>query len=206
MGKRLRLFAGAIMLLGMTGYASQEANPPASLAQASLNDIQQLQDGQLTSEELINYYLQRIDALNKQGPELNPVISLNPKVIDEARQADRARLAGAIILGKANLSEWANFRSTRSSSGWSGIGGQTRNPYNPSTSTCGSSSGSAVAIAADLVTLAMGTETDGSVTCPSAINGIVGIKPPWPHQCGGVQGITRRCQLLWQRKIRSHID
>lgn len=85
--------------------------------------------------------------------------------------------AGAIILGKTNLSEWANFRSTASSSGWSGLWGQTQNPYDVTTSPCGSSSGSGAAIAANLATVAIGTETDGSVTCPSAMNGIVGIKP-----------------------------
>ncbi|MFN2329555.1 MAG: amidase [Chromatocurvus sp.] len=89
----------------------------------------------------------------------------------------RLREAGAIILGKANLSEWANFRSERSSSGWSGIGGQTRNPYDLSRSPCGSSSGSGVAVAAGMTVLAIGTETNGSVVCPSSINGVVGIKP-----------------------------
>lgn len=96
---------------------------------------------------------------------------------EDAFLVSQLRRQGAIILGKANLSEWANFRSTRSSSGWSAIGGQTRNPYDLSRSPCGSSSGSAVAVAAGLVPLAVGTETDGSVTCPAAINGIVGIKP-----------------------------
>jgi len=89
----------------------------------------------------------------------------------------RLRAAGAVILGKANLSEWANFRSERSSSGWSGIGGQTRNPYDPSRSPCGSSSGSGVAVAAGMTVLAVGTETNGSVVCPSSANGVVGIKP-----------------------------
>ncbi|TCO78489.1 amidase [Chromatocurvus halotolerans] len=87
------------------------------------------------------------------------------------------REAGAVILGKANLSEWANFRSERSSSGWSGVGGQTRNPYDPSRSPCGSSSGSGAAVAAGMTVLAVGTETNGSVVCPSSVNGIVGIKP-----------------------------
>jgi amidase len=87
------------------------------------------------------------------------------------------RAAGAVILGKANLSEWANFRSTASSSGWSGVGGQVRNPYVLDRSPCGSSSGSAVAVAANLAPLAVGTETDGSVVCPAGVNGIVGIKP-----------------------------
>jgi aspartyl-tRNA(Asn)/glutamyl-tRNA(Gln) amidotransferase subunit A len=87
------------------------------------------------------------------------------------------RSQDAIIFAKTNLSEWANFRSSMSSSGWSSLYGQTRNPYDPSRSPCGSSSGSGVAIAADFALFAVGTETDGSVTCPSAINGIVGIKP-----------------------------
>ncbi len=89
----------------------------------------------------------------------------------------RLREAGAIILGKANMSEWANFRSSRSVSGWSSRGGQTRNPYALDRTPGGSSSGSAVAVAADYCPLAVGTETDGSITSPAAMNGIVGIKP-----------------------------
>jgi amidase len=89
----------------------------------------------------------------------------------------RLREAGAVILGKTNLSEWANFRSTRSTSGWSARGGLTRNPYALNRNTSGSSSGSAAAIAADLAVLAVGTETDGSITSPAAKNGIVGLKP-----------------------------
>src|SRR6185503_2251317 len=89
----------------------------------------------------------------------------------------KLRAAGAVILGKTNLSEWANFRSTRSTSGWSSLGGQTRNPYVLDRNPCGSSSGSAVAVAARLAPLAVGTETDGSIVCPAGINGVVGIKP-----------------------------
>jgi amidase len=89
----------------------------------------------------------------------------------------RLRAAGAIILGKTNLSEWANIRSRHSISGWSGIGGQTRNPYALDRSACGSSSGSGAATAASLAAAAIGTETDGSITCPSALNGLVGLKP-----------------------------
>jgi amidase len=85
--------------------------------------------------------------------------------------------AGAIILGKANLSEWANYRSSRSISGWSAMGGLVRNPYSLDRTACGSSSGSAAAVAAGLATAAIGTETDGSVTCPASINGVVGFKP-----------------------------
>ncbi|QPG05554.1 amidase [Salinimonas marina] len=87
------------------------------------------------------------------------------------------RQAGAIILGKTNLSEWANFRSEASVSGWSAIGGLTRNPYNLSRSACGSSSGSGAAMAADFAALAVGTETNGSIICPASFNGIVGYKP-----------------------------
>lgn len=89
----------------------------------------------------------------------------------------KLREAGAVILGKTNLSEWANFRSTRSSSGWSSRGGQTKNPYVLDRSPCGSSSGSAVAVAANLCAVAVGTETNGSIACPASMNGVVGIKP-----------------------------
>lgn len=91
--------------------------------------------------------------------------------------AERLRAAGAVILGKTNLSEWANFRSTRSSSGWSGRGGQTRNPYALDRNPCGSSSGSGAAVSANFSAVAIGTETDGSIVCPSSANSIVGIKP-----------------------------
>lgn len=89
----------------------------------------------------------------------------------------RLRAAGAIIIGKTNLSEWANIRSSNSSSGWSAVGGLTRNPHSLSHSACGSSSGSAAAVAAGLAPAAIGTETDGSIVCPAAMNGIVGFKP-----------------------------
>ena len=89
----------------------------------------------------------------------------------------RLRAAGAVILGKSNLSEWANMRANGSTSGWSALGGLTRNPYSLDCSACGSSSGSGAAVAANLTALAVGTETDGSVTCPGAMNGIVGLKP-----------------------------
>ena len=91
--------------------------------------------------------------------------------------ARKLRQAGAVLLGKTNLSEWANFRSTRSTSGWSGRGGLTRNPYALDRNPCGSSSGSGVAASASLCSAAIGTETDGSIVCPSTANGIVGIKP-----------------------------
>jgi amidase len=91
--------------------------------------------------------------------------------------AQKLREAGAVIIAKSNLSEWANFRASRSSSGWSGVGGQTRNPYAIDRNPCGSSSGSGVAVAANLCAFAIGTETNGSIMCPSNNNGIVGLKP-----------------------------
>ncbi len=100
-----------------------------------------------------------------------------PTPKQDAFIVQKLREAGAVILGKTNLSEWANFRSDNSSSGWSGRGGQTRNPYMLDRSPCGSSSGSGAAIAANLCAVAIGTETDGSIVCPASINGIVGIKP-----------------------------
>jgi len=89
----------------------------------------------------------------------------------------KLRASGAIILGKTNLSEWANIRSTHSISGWSAVGGQARNPYAFDRNTCGSSAGSGAAAAASLAAATVGTETDGSVTCPAAVNGLVGLKP-----------------------------
>ena len=96
---------------------------------------------------------------------------------EDSGAAARLRQAGALLLGKTNLSEWANFRSTRSSSGWSGRGGQCRNPYVLDRNPCGSSSGSGAAVSANLAAAALGTETDGSIVCPSSANGIVGVKP-----------------------------
>ena len=104
-----------------------------------------------------------------------PMANSRPK--NDSPLAAQLREAGAIILAKANLSEWANFHSIGSSSGWSGIGGQTKNPYDITRNPCGSSSGSGVAVAANLCVIAIGTETNGSIVCPSNMNGIVGIKP-----------------------------
>ncbi len=110
-----------------------------------------------------------------------PTTAGSPALLDaqppDAFIVTRLRAAGAVILGKANLSEWANFRSTHSSSGWSTLGGQAANPYALDRNPSGSSSGSAVAVAAGLAPLAVGTETDGSIVSPSSACGIVGIKP-----------------------------
>ncbi len=184
--------------------------------------------GELTARALTERYLQRMRAMDKQGPSLNAVIELNPDAaaiadaldaerkaghvrgplhgipvlikdnIDSADQlhttagslalassrplqdafiVQRLRAAGAVLLGKTNLSEWANYRSTRSTSGWSGRGGLTRNPYVLDRNCSGSSSGTGAAIAADFATVGIGTETDGSIISPSSICGLVGIKP-----------------------------
>ena len=101
----------------------------------------------------------------------------NHKPKQDAFIAARLRAAGAVILGKTNLSEWANFRSTRSTSGWSSRGGQTKNPYVLDRNPCGSSSGTGTAIAASLAAIGVGTETDGSIICPASVSGLVGLKP-----------------------------
>jgi amidase len=189
---------------------------------------QQFTRGELTVTQLTAFYLDRINKLSFEGPQLNAVITVNPDALDIAAQLDQElqsgnsrgalfgipillkdnvdtgdkmpctagarvmkasfpsqdsplaaqlREAGAVILGKANLSEWANFHSNHSSSGWSGLGGQVKNPYDLTRNPCGSSSGSAVAVSANLCVVAIGTETNGSIVCPANNNGIAGIKP-----------------------------
>jgi amidase len=123
---------------------------------------------------LIKDNIDTADRMRTSAGSLALAESIAPR---DAHIVERLRDAGAVILGKTNLSEWANFRSTRSSSGWSGRGRQTRNPYALDRSPCGSSSGSGAAVAANLCAVAIGTETDGSIVCPSKANGLVGIKP-----------------------------
>jgi amidase len=118
-----------------------------------------------------------IDSGDKMDTTAGSLALQGHQAVDDAFHVQALRDAGAVILGKTNLSEWANFRSTNSSSGWSSIGGQTRNPHSLDRNPCGSSSGSAVAVAAGLSVVSIGTETDGSVVCPAGINGVVGIKP-----------------------------
>jgi amidase len=215
-----------LLVLFALGCGPDEAPDYLDLDIAALQDA--MHRGDVSSRQLVSWYLERIEALDRNGPMLNAVIELNPDALaiadeldserkssgprgllhgipvllkanidtgdrmattagslalaghrapDDAFLVARLREAGAIVLGKTNLSEWANFRSTHSSSGWSSLGGQTRNPYDTARTPCGSSSGSAVAVSASLAVLAVGTETDGSIICPSGINGIVGIKP-----------------------------
>ena len=227
--KKLLVTSCILILLSACQSEIKEKVPPISYAEIDIATLQaSMTNGELTARELTEYYLQRIDAIDRNGPALNSFIELNPEALDiaDSLDAERQKLgargplhgipvvlkanidtademattagslalaghkakqdaflvhqlreAGAIILGKTNLSEWANFRSTRSSSGWSSIGGQTHNAYDTTRNPCGSSSGSAVAVAASLATVAIGTETDGSIVCPASSNGIVGIKP-----------------------------
>ncbi|HEX3742830.1 MAG TPA: amidase [Bryobacteraceae bacterium] len=123
---------------------------------------------------LIKDNIDTADRMHTTAGSLALVDAPSPR---DAGVVERLRAAGAVLLGKTNLSEWANFRSTRSVSGWSGRGGQTHNPYALDRSPCGSSSGSGAAVSANLCALAVGTETDGSIVCPSSMNGVVGIKP-----------------------------
>ncbi len=118
-----------------------------------------------------------IDTADKMQTTAGSLALVGSRPGQDATIAAKLRAAGAIILGKTNLSEWANFRSTHSVSGWSSRGGQTRHPYALDRNPCGSSSGSGVAVAANLCAVAVGTETDGSIICPSQTCGIVGIKP-----------------------------
>jgi amidase len=118
-----------------------------------------------------------IDTADRMQTTAGSLALLGSKPVKDSFVAERLREAGAVILGKTNLSEWANIRSSHSSSGWSGRGGQTKNPYALDRNPCGSSSGSGAATAANLCTVAVGTETDGSVVCPASANGLVGIKP-----------------------------
>jgi amidase len=118
-----------------------------------------------------------IDTADRMATSAGSLALAQHRAGSDAEIVTRLRAAGAVVLGKTNLSEWANFRSRESTSGWSSLGGQTRNPYVLDRNPCGSSSGSAVAVAARLAPLAIGTETDGSIVCPAAVNGVVGIKP-----------------------------
>ncbi len=211
------------------GEASGEDYRPDGWPARTLPEIAAaLQAGEVSSEQVVQAYLDRIERIDRSGPELRSVLALNPRALEDAREADAARAAGqdlgplhgvplllkdniesadpvattagslaleanlterdsplvaglraagAIILGKTNLSQWANFRSRDSMSGWSSLGGQVRNPHMTDRNPCGSSSGSGVAVAASLGAGAVGTETNGSIICPSTINGVVGFKP-----------------------------
>ena len=241
MRRRQFLITGSSTCLAISAFnlISCEGNTQASttsvknedftLNEVTIDELQKrMQNGELTSRSITEMYLNRINAIDKNGVALNSVIELNPDAItiaeamDEERKEGKVRSgmhgipvlikdnidsgdkmmttagalalegnrakrdafiisqlrnAGAVVIGKTNLSEWANFRADRASSGWSSRGGQTKNPYILDRNPCGSSSGSGAAVAANLCSVAIGTETNGSIACPSSINGIVGIKP-----------------------------
>jgi amidase len=222
-----------LFMIYSTSLVAQKRNfPDANNFQFLEMDIAEIQqgyrNGTLTVKQVVQAYIDRINQIDKNGPELNSIIIINPDALKIAEELDKQlknkkivgalfgipvilkdnidthdkmpctagsralknsfplkdsfvakklREAGAIIIGKANLSEWANFRGQMSTSGWSGVGGLTKNPYILERNPCGSSSGSAVSVSSNLTILAIGTETDGSIVCPSHANGIVGIKP-----------------------------
>ncbi len=223
---RRRFLNHALLALPAVRAASGQSLDLEEITLAGLE--QGFRSGRFTSRAVTEWYLARIQALDKNGPRVNAVIELNPEAVaiaealDRERSAqgsrgplhgvpvlikdnidtadrmlttagslalegsiaardsfvaERLRAAGAVILGKTNLSEWANFRSTHSTSGWSGRGGLTHNPYALDRNPSGSSAGSGAAAAANFCAAAVGTETDGSVTAPASVNGLVGIKP-----------------------------
>ncbi len=158
-------------------HAVIETNPDA-LREAAASDANRRRHGSRGPLDGIAVLLKdNVDTADRQHTTAGSYALLGARPAIDAFLVSRLRAAGAVILGKANLSEWANFRSLTSSSGWSGRGGQTNNPYVLDRNPCGSSSGSAVAAAANLATVTIGTETDGSIVCPAGQNNAVGIKP-----------------------------
>lgn len=230
----VRALSGWLLVLALAGcVSSQSGGPrhyqPTPMLMKSLPELSaDLKDGSLTASALVEAYLERIEKVDRAGPALQSVLTINPNALQDARALDAwreagkpllplhgipvllkdnieskdpmattagsmalarnvterdaplvagLRAAGAVILGKTNLSQWANFRSERSISGWSSLGGQVRNPHMLDRSPCGSSSGSGAAVAASLAAGAVGTETNGSIICPANVNGVVGFKP-----------------------------
>ena len=209
--------------------ARAQNGAPTQLNEKTVVELQAMMAaGQLTSVQLTQFYIDRILALDQNGPGVNSVIELNPDALTLAQNADslrskgrvlgplhgipvlvkdnidtgdrmqttagsfalagkpafrdstvagKLRAGGAVILGKTNLSEWANFRSFFSTSGWSGRGGLSHNPYSLDRNACGSSSGSGASVAANFTAVGLGSETDGSIVCPANVNGVVGLKP-----------------------------
>lgn len=170
-------YLARIQLLNPSLHAVLEVNPDA-LAEAVASDAHRLLYGSRGPLDGIPVLLKdNVDTADLEHTTAGSLALLGDRPSQDATLVGRLRAAGTVILGKANMSEWANFRSTHSSSGWSGRGGQTNNPYVLDRNPCGSSSGSAVAVAADLTTVAIGTETFGSLMCPGSVNGDVAVKP-----------------------------
>ena len=154
-----------------------EVNPDALAIAKGLDEERQTQGIRGPLHGIPILLKDNIATLDKMQTTAGSLALVGSRPPRDAFVAQKLREAGAVLLGKANLSEWANWRSTTSSSGWSARGGQTRNPYVLDRTACGSSSGSAVAIAANLAAASLGSETDGSIICPATSNGLVGIKP-----------------------------
>ena len=154
-----------------------ETNPDALAIARALDDERKLRGSRGPLHGIPVLLKDNIDTADRMTTTAGSYALEGSIPLRDAFVAQRLREAGAVILGKANLSEWANFRSTHSSSGWSGRGGQAKNPYVLDRNPCGSSSGSAAAVSANYCPLAVGTETDGSIVCPASANGVVGIKP-----------------------------
>ena len=227
-----RILSLVLLFATLTAMADEPGNDHFPFLEATVAQLQaQMAAGRLTSEQLTQAYIQRIQQFDQATPGnlgVNALIELNPDALAIARQMDalrrkgkllgplhgipvllkanidtgdkmqttagslalqgapalqdstvaaNLRAGGAVILGKTNLSEWANFRSSEAVSGWSAVGGQTHNPYGLDRNPCGSSSGSGAAESANFTTLSFGTETDGSIVCPANANNVVGIKP-----------------------------
>lgn len=160
---------------GPTLRSVLELNPEATKIAAALDAKRASSHGPLYGIPVL--LKDNIDTGDRTMTTAGSLALVGAPASQDAPLVARLRKAGAVILGKTNLSEWADFRSAHASSGWTGRGGQTRNPYALDRNPCGSSSGSAVAVAAGLVPVAVGSETDGSIICPASMNGIVGIKP-----------------------------
>jgi len=219
----------AFLLISCSQTTSEESLfELLNLEEVTIDDLREgYENGDFTIAQVTRAYLDRIEAIDRNGPALNSVLTVNPNAMEIAEELDtearegsyrgplhgvpillkdnintkdmpttagsrfmegsvppsdafiakKLREQGAVILGKTNLSEWANFHSNFSSSGWSGLGGQVNNPYDVTRNPCGSSSGSGVAASANLAAITIGTETNGSIVCPSNANGIVGLKP-----------------------------
>ncbi len=167
----------AVDAAGPTLNAIIEVNPDAERIARELDAHLQLHGPKGPLHGLPVVLKANIDTGDRMATSAGALAMADHVATADAFIVSRLRDAGAVILGKTNMSEWANFRSTSSSSGWSSLGGQVHNPYVLDRNPCGSSSGSAVAVAASLAALAVGTETDGSIVCPAGLNGIVGIKP-----------------------------
>lgn len=196
----MKAVIGLILMAAGRAVTAQPAGPAETNTRTALERIARI-DPQLHSVIAVDPtaidQARRVDASGRRGPLAGQSVLIKDNIESagplpttagslalannvtnrDAPLVARLRAAGAVIVGKTNLSEWANIRSTHSISGWSAVGGQTHNPWAIDRNPCGSSSGSGAAVAAGLVRMAIGTETDGSVTCPASINGIVGLKP-----------------------------